>query len=105
MKSVIVSGWLNSAATFKEDTAEKLAFIFLCLADMVLTLVAANLGFNEINLTVRLMLQIPLLLLLVKLVIPVFIAWVVPGKFLWPAIVLLALVVLWNAKELAVFLV
>jgi len=94
----------ESAATFRKATAAKMAFVFLGLADLALTVLAMNLGLTEINPVMRLLVQIPLLLLAVKLFIPVLIAWLMPGKLLIPSIVLLFMVVGWNIKELAVFL-
>jgi hypothetical protein len=94
----------ESAATFKKCTAGKLAFVSLGLADLALTVVAVNLGLTEINPFMRFLVQVPLLLLAVKFFIPVIIAWLMPGKLLLPSIILLALVVGWNIKELAVYL-
>jgi len=39
-------------------------------------------------------------MLAVKLVIPVLIAWLTPGKLLIPACILLLLVIGWDLKEL-----
>jgi hypothetical protein len=100
----MVTGWWNSSATFKRSTVEKLSFIFLAVLDLTLTILAMYLGLYEINPFIRLLVQIPFLLILVKLVIPVLIAWLMPGKLLLPSIAVLALVVIWNVKELAVFL-
>lgn len=101
----MTSGWRESSATFKKRTLEKMLLIFLSVLDLTLTLVAINLGFYEMNPLMRFMVNIPLLLLFVKLVLPVFIAWLIPGKLLWPSIILLALIVIWNVKELVVFLI
>jgi hypothetical protein len=100
----MVTGWWDSSTTFKRCTAEKLSFIFLSLLDLTLTILAMNLGFYEMNPLIRFLVHIPLLLLLIKLVIPVLNAWIMPGKLLLPSIALLALIVIWNVKELAVFL-
>jgi len=100
----IVAGWWESTATFKKCTVEKVSFIFLCLLDLILTLVALNLGLHEINPFIGYLIQIPALFLFVKLLMPVIIAWILPGKLLLPSIGLLLLVVTWNIKELAVFL-
>lgn len=101
----IVAGLFSSTATFKKCTVEKVAFISLGLLDIALTVLAVNMGLFEINPFVRLIVQIPAMMLLVKFFIPVLIAWFVPGKLLWPAIALLVLVVAWNIKELAIYLV
>jgi hypothetical protein len=99
----MVTGWFESTATFRKCTAEKIAFIFLGLADLGLTVLAMNLGLTEPNPVMRFLIQVPLLLLVVKLFIPVIIAWLMPGKLLLPSIALLTMVVGWNIKELAVF--
>ena len=104
MNQVVTSLW-DSTATFKKCTAEKVSFISLGILDLVLTLLAINLGLSELNPLVRYMVQVPALLLAVKLVIPVFIAWILPGKLLLPSIALLAFAVIWNIKELIIFLV
>lgn len=64
-------GIFESCATFKKHTAEKLAFVLLGLSDLILTVLAVNLGFYEINPLMRLFIQIPVILLTVKLFIPV----------------------------------
>jgi len=79
-------------------------FIGLGALDLLLTLAAMNLGLSEINPVIKVALQIPVLLVAMKLFIPVFIAWLMPGKLLVPSIILLALVVGWNIKELCVFI-
>lgn len=102
MNSMMI-GWWESTTTFKKCTVAKASFIFLCLLDLILTLAALNLGISEINPLVCYLIQIPALFLVVKLVIPVIIAWIMPGKLLLPSIGLLALVVIWNIKELVIF--
>ena len=83
---------------------EKASFILLSQFDLALTILAMYLGFTEINPLMNFLIYIPVLLLLVKLVIPVLIAWLIPGRLLLPSIALLALVAIWNIKELLVFL-
>jgi hypothetical protein len=100
----MVSRWFESSATFKRETATKLIFILLCQLDLFLTLLALYLGLTEINPFVRFLITVPGLLILVKMIIPVLIAWIMPGKLLFPSIAVLALVFLWNVKELVVFL-
>jgi hypothetical protein len=100
----VVTGLFESAVTFKKHTTAKLVFIMLGALDLLLTLAAVNLGLSEINPVIRVALQIPVLLLAMKLFIPVFIAWLMPGKLLVPSIILLALVVAWNIKELLFFI-
>jgi hypothetical protein len=101
--SGMLAGLWESTATFKKCTSEKVLFILLGLLDLILTLVAINLGLSEINPLVIYLIQIPALFIVVKLFIPIIIAWVLPGKLLLPSIGLLALVVIWNIKELAVY--
>jgi hypothetical protein len=96
--------WFDSPATFKRDTWWKVSFIILCLADLALTTLAISLGFSEMNPVVVFLINMPVLLLVVKLGIPVLLAWLIPGKLLLPSVVLLGLVFLWNVKELAFFL-
>ena len=95
----------ESTATFKKCTAEKLAFVVLGLFDLVLTALAINLGFYEINPLMRIFIQIPHVLLLIKFFIPVFLAWLIPGKLLWPSIALLAFVVIWNTAQMVSYFV
>ncbi len=80
--------------------AVKASYVFLQLVDLALTIFGASIGFSELNAIMKGMLSAPLELLVFKLVIPVLIAWIVPWKFLLPAIALLLMVVGWNVKEL-----
>jgi len=98
------ASWWDSSATFKRCTAEKTSFILLCGFDLTLTVLAMQLGLAELNPFIRYLVQIPALLLVVKLAIPVLIAWLMPGRLLWPSIGLLILVVIWNIKELVIYL-
>jgi hypothetical protein len=101
----MTTGLFESSATFKKCAVEKTTFVALGFLDLVLTILAMKLGLDEINPLIKLALQLPLLMLVIKLFIPVFIAWLMPGKLLIPSIILLILVIIWNIKELAVFLV
>jgi len=94
----------GSAATFRQCTAEKASFILLNQFDLTLTVLAVYLGFSELNPFIKHLVNIPALLLIVKLAIPILIAWLIPGKLLLPSIALLALVIIWNVKELLLFL-
>ena len=100
----MATNWFESSATFKKCTVAKASFILLSQFDLTLSVVAVSLGFTEINPVMNFLVHIPVLLLLVKLVIPVLIAWLIPGRLLLPSIALLALVSIWNLKELLVFL-
>jgi hypothetical protein len=94
----------ESTATFRHGTAEKASFILLNQFDLILTVLAVYLGFSELNPFIRYLVNIPILLLVFKLAIPLLIAWLIPGKLLLPPIALLALVTIWNVKELCLFL-
>jgi len=95
---------LESDAKLSSGIPIKVAYVLLHMADLMLTVVGVSLGFSEMNLIMRSLLAAPLQLLIVKLAIPILIAWFVPSKFLIPAIILLSLVVCWNMKELLVML-
>jgi hypothetical protein len=91
--------------TFRVDTREKLAFIVLNWIDLALTLFAISIGANELNPLMRNMFNSPVYLYSAKLIIPIFLAFVIPGKVLLPSIGLLILVVGWNIKELALYFI
>jgi hypothetical protein len=99
----MTTNWFEASATFKKCTVEKASFILLCLFDLTLSVVAVSQGFTEINPLMSFLIRVPILLLVVKLAIPVLIAWLIPGRLLWPSIALLALVAVWNIKEILVF--
>jgi hypothetical protein len=86
------------------DIALKITYLSLQMFDLGLTLLAAHLGFPELNPFVRASLASPGQLAIFKFGIPLIISWFVPGKFLIPAIVLLCGVVGWNVKELVILL-
>ena len=100
---IAVSLWA-SAATFKRGRVEKFSFILLLQLDLVLTVLAISLGLFELNPLMRYFLAVPALLLVVKCIIPVLIAWLIPGRLLLPAIALISTVIVWNVKELMLFL-
>ena len=99
----MIANWTDSAVTFRRCTVSKVAFILLNLCDLSLTTLAISLGLTELNPFVRFLMELPVLMVIIKLVIPALIAWIMPGKLLWPSIALLAVIVLWNIKELVVF--
>ncbi len=99
----MTTGWLDSAATFKKSTGVKVSFILLALLDLILTILAMYLGLWEMNPLVRFLVHVPLLLILIKLVIPVAAAWIMPGRLLWPCIAALGVVVVWNIWQLFAF--
>jgi hypothetical protein len=90
-------------AEFKKGLSIKVAYVLLHQADILLTTFAMSAGFREINPIIRGMLDTPMQLLLIKLLIPVLIAWIVPAKLLLPALALLLLVIglnLWQLSSL-----
>ena len=93
-----------STATFKRCVAEKVSFVLLHQLDLALTVLAISLGLSELNPLMRYWVTIPHQLVIFKFVIPLLIAWLIPGKLLLPAIILLCLLVSWNVKELLIFL-
>ena len=78
----------------------KVSYVLLHQVDLILTLFAVSAGFSELNPVMRSLLQSPLQLFVVKLGIPLLIVWLIPSKFLVPAIALISLVVIWNVKEI-----
>lgn len=100
----MATNWFESSATFKKSTALKVSFIILSQFDLAFTLVAVSVGFTELNPLISFIIRLPVLLLMVKLVIPVLIAWLIPGRLLLPSIALLAGVAIWNIKEMLFFL-
>jgi len=77
--------------------------VLLNQVDLTLTVLAVSLGLSELNPLMRYLVTVPVLLWIIKGAVPLLIAWLVPGKFLLPSVVLLALVVVWNVKELCLF--
>jgi hypothetical protein len=94
---------LFSLATFKRGTFEKLLYVSLEFLDLSLTCLALLLGLNDLNPLINAAFKAPAFLLLLKIAIPVFIAWLIPRKLLWPSILFVAFVVFWDIKELATF--
>jgi len=103
MRDQIANNWLFSSATFRNNLPEKVSYVVLNMVDLVLTLFAVSWGLQELNPVVAGMLQSTLLLVMVKAVIPIAVAWLVPGKWLLPAIAFSSLVLIWNIKELFLF--
>jgi hypothetical protein len=100
----MTANWWGSAATFRRSTAEKASFVLLNQFDLILTVLAVYLGLSELNPFIKPLVHIPILLLVIKIAIPLLIAWLIPGRLLLPSIALLALIIVWNIKELLVFL-
>lgn len=100
-----MSSLLSSAATFNRGVAEKVSFVALQGLDVLLTLYAVSLGLSELNPLINSFLNAPVQFVLFKIISPIIIAWLVPGKLLLPAIAFIALVVCWDLKELLIFLI
>lgn len=81
-----------------------MAYVLLQQADILLTSVAISSGFRELNPVVRGWLDTPVEWWVFKLVIPLFIAWLVPARLLLPALVLLLVTLGLNLRELSYLL-
>ncbi len=96
----MLANLMASAITFKKGTFEKLSFVILNILDLILTVFALSQGAHELNPLMRSVVNSPVQLYTVKLLLPLFLAWLLPGKLLWPSIALLTFVVGWNIREL-----
>jgi len=101
----MIAGLFASAGTFRRCVPEKISFVLLNQVDLALTVYASSLGLYELNPLMRSLVTAPAMLLVVKVAIPLLIAWLAPGRLLLPAIAVLLFVVCWNIKELLVFLI
>lgn len=99
----VLSDLIASALTFRVCKTEKLVFILLNWLDLSLTMFALTIGATELNPLVRYMFVSPVLIYAAKIVVPMFFAWLLPGKILLPSIGLLVLVACWNIKELLIY--
>jgi hypothetical protein len=81
----------------------KFTYLLMQLLDLGLTLLAMNIGLRELNPFINGMLDSPFKLIMVKFLIPLLIAWLVPGKLLIPGILLLFAVLTWNVHGLLSF--
>jgi hypothetical protein len=79
----------------------KIAFILLQMTDVTVTGLASAIGLNEFNPLMRQLLTSPLQLSIVKICIPLTIAWLLPGKWLIPAILFLLIVIGFDGVQLA----
>ena len=82
------------------DLTLKLTYLILQVLDLGLTLLAIALGGTELNPVMRASLSSPVQLAVMKVGLPLMLAWLLPGRFLIPAIAFLLLVLVWNIKEL-----
>ncbi len=100
----MVAELIQSAATFRCCFWHKASFVLLNQFDLLLTLLAVSIGLHELNPFMRLILTSPVQAMLFKIAIPLVVAWLIPGKLLLPAVVLLCFVVGWDVKELVIYL-
>lgn len=84
---------------------EKVSFVLLNQLDLTLTVIAVSFGFSELNPFMKYLLAIPAQMVLFKVVVPLFIAWLTPSRLLLPSLFFLCLVAVWDIKELLVALV
>ncbi len=98
----MVTALRQYAATFGSGIEWKLGFVALVYLDLVLTLVAIQHGFNEMNPFMVRLLSRPAELITIKVVLPPIIAWLVPARLLVPSFALMLLVAGWNAAMLLV---
>jgi hypothetical protein len=84
----------------KTDFVLRVAFLVLQLIDFGLTMAAARCGYPELNPLVKLSADSVYKLAIFKFLVPVIISWFVPGRWLFPSILILGCVVGWNIKEL-----
>jgi hypothetical protein len=91
-------------AELRKGLSLRVVYMALQLADCLMTILAVNAGFQELNPVMRGLLGSPVQLITFKLVIPLAIAWLVPARLLIPALVLLLAVIGLNVKELLLFI-
>jgi len=100
---LMIAGILSSALTFRRGTKEKVSFIVLNWVDLSLTLFALTIGAHEMNPLMRSLFESPVLMYAAKLVVPMFLAWLLPAKILIPSIGLLVVIVGWNITQLLMY--
>jgi hypothetical protein len=88
---------------FRKGLSLRVAYVALQLVDCLMTVLAVNAGFEELNPVMRGIIDSPVQMVTIKLVLPLVIAWLVPAKLLIPAMVLLMVIIGLNVKELVLF--
>lgn len=96
----MVTALRQYAGTFGSGIEWKLGFVVLVYLDLVLTLIAIQFGFKELNPLMVQFLSSPEELIIVKVVLPPIIAWLVPARLLAPSFALMLLVAGSNAAVL-----
>jgi hypothetical protein len=89
---------------FRKGLSIRVTYIALQLIDCLMTVLAVNAGFDELNPVMRGMLDSAFQLIMFKIVIPLLLAWLVPSKLLIPAALGLLAVIGFNVKELLLLL-
>ena len=92
----MVTALRQYAGTFGSGIEWKLGFVVLVYLDLVLTLVAIQLGFNEVNPLMVRFLSRPEELIIIKVILPPIIAWLIPARLLAPSLAFMLLVAGWN---------
>lgn len=87
-------------AEFRKGLSLRVAYMALQLIDCLMTVLAVNAGFEEMNPVMQGLLGSPVQLVMFKLIVPLAIAWLVPARLLLPALVLLLAIIGFNVKEL-----
>ena len=82
------------------DAYIRLGYVLLQQTDLAITAYGLSRGFTELNPFMRSLLASPVQLIAVKVVFPLIIAWLVPGKYLLPGLLLFVLVNLLNVLQL-----
>ena len=93
-----------SVGEWKRGVSIRVAYVLLHQADILLTGFAVSAGFKELNPVIRGLFDAPVQLVILKLIFPLLIAWLVPARFLLPALVLLLVVIGWNLTQLSMLL-
>ena len=93
-----------TAAEYKKGLSLRLSYVVLQAVDLLMTWYAVQAGFEELNPIMRSFLDSPGKLIIIKLIIPLGIAWLVPAKLLLPALLLLMAVIVFNITELFLLL-
>jgi hypothetical protein len=88
---------------FRKGLSLRVSYVALQLVDCLMTVLAVNAGFEELNPVMRGIIDSPVQLVTIKLVLPLAIAWLVPAKLLIPAMALLMVIIGLNIKELVLF--
>ncbi|MDD5190750.1 MAG: DUF5658 family protein [Dehalococcoidales bacterium] len=84
----------------RHDILIKVTYVVFQQMDLFMTVFAISRGSTELNPFMRSLLANPFQLVTIKIIIPVILAWVVPGKFLLPALLFILFVNALNTFQL-----